>query len=415
MLFENKKASYTKYCNDLRMIMSIEEAERSRRWLSHWPMLNREATPLWRLPALARKLGLAQISVKDESTRSVLGSFKALGAPIALIRLIFREFPKKAFTAQSLFLGQNREDLKNFTVISATDGNHGLALAASARDVGCRCVIVLHKNVSSEREKSIAEYGAKIIRIDGNYDASVQLTADRAAENGWYVVSDTSYDGYEIVPRDVMQGYGTIAAELLEQERVDYKVTSHFTHVFLQGGVGGLAAGIVSYLWERFGEQRPTFIVVEPQQADCLFQSAREGRAARATGTVDSLMAGLACGESSPLAWRFLQPSVDFFQTISDDDAVMAMRLLARGLENDVPIVGGESGVAGLAGLLNLANSHETRQLTRLNSDARVLLINTEGATAPSIYEDLVGDSGDQILLNQKRWLNMSIKAQDIH
>lgn len=411
MLVENKYASHMAYGDDLRLVMSIEKAEQSRQWLSYWPQLAREATPLWRLPALAKQLGLAQISVKDESKRAALGSFKALGAPIALIRLILREIPNKSFTAQGLFLGRHVGDLGDFTVISATDGNHGRALAAAARDVGCRCVIVLHRNVSKEREESIAEYGAEIIRIDGNYDASVQLAADHAADNGWYVVSDTSYDGYETVPRDVMQGYGTIAAELLAQECVGSKATSPYTHVFLQGGVGGLAAGIVSYLWERFGEQRPTFIVVEPEQADCLFQSVREGRAARSNGTIDSVMAGLACGETSPLAWSFLQPSVDFFQTISDNDAVKAMRLLASGSENDIPIVGGESGVAGLAGLLNLVNLTDIRQQIGLNAEARILLINTEGATAPSIYEELVGNSADQILLRQKLWLDIAMKA----
>lgn len=408
MLIENKYASHAAYGDDLRAVMSIEQAEQSRQWLSYWPMLTREATPLWRLPALAKQLGVAQISVKDESKRAALGSFKALGAPIALIRLILRETRNTSFTAKGLFLGHHAGELSNFTVISATDGNHGRALAAAAKDVGCRCVIVLHRNVSQEREKSIAEYGAEIIRIDGNYDASVQLAANRAAKNGWYVVSDTSYDGYETVPRDVMQGYGTIAAELLAQEGVGSKATSPYTHIFLQGGVGGLAAGIISYLWERFGEQRPTFIVVEPEQADCLFQSALQGRAAHATGTVDSVMAGLACGETSPLAWRFLQPSVDFFQTISDDDAVKAMRLLASGCENDVPIVGGESGVAGLAGFLSLTSSSEARQQIGLNADSRILLINTEGATAPIIYEQLVGTSASEVLSRQKRWMNIA-------
>src|SRR3989442_9231764 len=156
MLIENKYASHAAYGDDLRAVMIIERGEKSRQWLSYWPMLTREATPLWCLPALAKQLGVAQISVKDESKRAALGSFKALGAPIALIRLILRETLNTSFTAKALFLGHHAVELSNFTVISATDGNHGRALAAAAKDIGCRCVIVLHRNVSNERAKSIA-------------------------------------------------------------------------------------------------------------------------------------------------------------------------------------------------------------------------------------------------------------------
>ncbi|HVK94586.1 MAG TPA: pyridoxal-phosphate dependent enzyme, partial [Noviherbaspirillum sp.] len=197
MLVENKYAYRAIYGDDLRAVMNIETAEQSRQWLSYWPMLPRQATPLWRLPTLAKQLGVRQISVKDESKRSALGSFKALGAPIALVRLILRQRPDAAFTPQGLFRGRHAAALRDFTVISATDGNHGRALAAAARDVGCRCVIVLHRQVSQEREQAIAAYGAEIVRIEGNYDASVQVAAERAAEHGWHVVSDTSYDGYE--------------------------------------------------------------------------------------------------------------------------------------------------------------------------------------------------------------------------
>lgn len=158
-----------------------------------------------------------------------------------------------------------------------------LGLAAAAQTLGCRCVIVLHANVSHEREQAIAAYGAEIVRIAGNYDESVEEAAHRAAVNGWHVVSDTSYDGYEDIPRDVMQGYGTIAAEIVAQSD-SLPNRPAYTHVFLQGGVGGLAAGLVSYLWERHGEHRPRFIVVEPRQADCLYQSALAGYAARADG-----------------------------------------------------------------------------------------------------------------------------------
>ncbi len=397
MLIENRFATRESYSEDLRAIMSVAKARESREWLSHWPQLSRQSTPLLPLSGLASSLGVAHIDLKDESQRAELASFKALGAPIALVRLIQRKWPQQKFAAKALFLGKHADELKEFTVISATDGNHGRALAAAAHDIGCRCVIVLHKNVSVEREQSIAAHGAKIVRITGNYDESVAEAASLAEKNGWLVVSDTSYDGYEEIPRDVMQGYGTIPAEVLEQCGVDSAANCPYSHVFLQGGVGGLAAGVASYLCELYGARRPTFIMVEPSQADCLYQSAVSGQAAHSTGSIDSVMAGLACGETSPLAWRFLRPAMDFFMTIEDDEAIQAMRKLAAGNDRDAPVVSGESGVAGLAGLIRLLADAESRRKTGLGADSRILLLSTEGATAPKAYEKLVGKSAEEV------------------
>lgn len=406
MLTANERANHAQYPAALKQVMSIELAQESREWLSSWSQLNASATPLWDLPGIAARLNVAQVSVKDESVRSPLGSFKALGAPIALVRLILRLWPERKMDPKALFSGQYQEFLKDLTVISATDGNHGRALAAAAQSVGCHCVIVLHANVSMEREKAIAAYGAKIVRIAGNYDESVEEAAHLAKVNGWFVVSDTSYEGYEKIPRDVMQGYGTIAAEVIEQVGAKRHEPGPFTHVFLQGGVGGLAAGIVSYLWEYHGEFRPKFVVVEPSQADCLYQSALQGKAAKATGSVDSVMAGLACGETSPLAWLVLQPSVDHFMTIEDREAVEAMRLLAAGSEQDVPIVAGESGAAGLAGLVVLREDPQASEAVGLDYSSRILVINTEAATAPTVYQDLVFEAAVSVLKRQSAWLN---------
>lgn len=399
MLLANRNARRIPYPEDLREIMSIARAGQSRDWLAHWAGLNRGATPLYSLPDLAAELGVGQLLVKDESQRSPLGSFKALGAPIALVRLILRRFPEHNFNVRALLAGEYAEALAGFTVISATDGNHGRALAAAAQTLGCRCVIVLHANVSVEREEAIAAYDAEIVRISGNYDESVEEAAALALRNGWLVVSDTSYDGYEEIPRDVMQGYGTIAAEIVEA------YNQGFTHVFLQGGVGGLAAGIASYLWELHGAQRPTLVMVEPAQADCLYQSALAGRPANASGSVDSVMAGLACGETSPLAWKFLENSVDFFMTLHDDEALLAMRRLAAGSERDIPLASGESAVAGLAALQRLAKAPQQAAELGLDKDSRVLLISTEGATAPGVYAELVGESAESVLARQREWL----------
>ena len=398
MLIANPGARRASYDPALAQVMNVAAARESRRWLAHWSRLNPGPTPLRALPGLARQLGVAQVDLKDESVRSPLGSFKVLGAPVALLRRVLRRW---ALDPVDLLAGRHAAALKDFTVISATDGNHGRALAAAAQSLGCHCVIVLHAQVSTEREQAIAAFDATIVRVAGNYDASVQEAARLAQVNGWQVVSDTSYEGYEEIPRDVMQGYAAIVDELLEG---DVSGDCRWTHVILQGGVGGLAAGIVSYFWERFGAARPIFIVVEPEQADCLFQSAKSGRPSPATGSVDSVMAGLACGETSPLAWRFLQPAVDFFMTIPDDAAVQAMRVLAAGSAHDVPVLSGESGAAGFAALQVLAAMPAWRQQVGLDLGARVLLLNTEGATAPAVYRELVGRGAAEVLAAQAGW-----------
>lgn len=200
MLVTNPHARRVPYPADLKRIMNIEQAGRSSAWLSHWDQLNAGPTPLTSLPDLAARLNIAALTVKDESARSPLGSFKALGAPIALARLILRLWPERRMDPIALIGGQYAGFLKDFTVISATDGNHGRALAAAARTFGCRCVIVLHANVSAEREDAIAAHGAEIVRIAGNYDASVAEAARLAEANGWKVVSDTSYAGYQDIP-----------------------------------------------------------------------------------------------------------------------------------------------------------------------------------------------------------------------
>lgn len=403
MLFHNPRAARAAYPGSLKSVLNMAAADESRAWLSAWDHIHAGATPLRDLPGMAARFGVARISLKDESLRSPLGSFKALGAPIALLRLIMRLWPGQRFAVPGLFQGRWRDLLADLTVISATDGNHGRALAAAAQSMGCRCVIVLHAQVDAEREAAIAAYGAKIVRIAGNYDASVEEAARLAGEQGWKVVSDTSYEGYEAIPRDVMQGYGTIAAEVIEQCACTPSQPA-YTHVVLQGGVGGLAAGVASYLWEFHGAQRPRFIVVEPDQADCLYQSARQETAARAAGSIDSVMAGLACGAASPLAWKILQRVIDDFLTISDDDAVAAMRLLAAGSTRDVPVLAGESGAAGLAGLMVLRGDAAASRAAGLDAASRVLVINTEGATAPAVYRHLMGEDAVSVLARQAGW-----------
>ena len=244
MFFANPAATRRPYDPDLKQILNMAAGHASRERLSSWKLLSQQPTPAWSLPGMAGALGLGGITVKDESSRSPLGSFKTLGAPNALILLVQQRWPQQQWTAADLFAGRHAQALRDWVVISATDGNHGRALAAAAQSIGCRCVIVLHAEVSREREAAIAAFGAEIVRVPGDYDDSVREAARLARENGWEVVSDTSYEGYEEVPRNVMQGYGVIADELLQD--VAPGASCPWTHVLLQGGVGGMPAGIIS-------------------------------------------------------------------------------------------------------------------------------------------------------------------------
>jgi len=405
MLTANPAATRCAYPDELQRILNRARVQENRHWLRTWPGLSEAATPLHDLPDLAQTLGVAHIALKDESVRSPIASFKALGAPVALLRQILRLHPD--VDPARILTGDYADALKNYTVISATDGNHGRALALAARDAGCGCVIVLHAEVDAEREAAIAELGADIVRIAGNYDESVEEAARLAAANGWQVVSDTSYDGYQTIPADVMQGYATIAAEVIEQTREQTGAGPDrfpYSHVFLQGGVGGMPAGVISYWWEVYGARRPHFVVAEPRQADCLTQSAIEGRAANATGSVDSVMAGLACGAASPLAWQFLAASVDHFMTVEDDEAIAAMCALAKGSARDIPIVAGESGTAGLAALMQARQDAQVSAQLGLTADSRILLISTEGATAPQHYARAVGETATSVVARQAAW-----------
>lgn len=395
MFVKNPLALRATYPDSLHTILNSEQGNISRQMLKHWTLIQQEMSPSISLPGLSQQLGVQSIHIKDESNRSVLNSFKVLGAPVALARLIMRLWPQQDFQAADLFAGKHHQDLKDFVVISATDGNHGRALAAAAQSMGCRCVIVIHANVSAEREQAIAQFGAQIVRIKGNYDDSVREAAELAQKNNWWVVSDTSYDNYEEVPRDVMQGYAIMAQEILEQNASSLQCP--YTHVFLQGGVGGLAAGVISHFWQVYGANRPFFISVEPDQADCILQSIVHQKPSMALGSGDSLMAGLACGEVSPLAWEFLKYAVDAAIAIPDEAAEIAMRHLAFSHFNDEAIVSGESGAAGLAGLLELLKVSDYCAQIQLNPNSKILLINSEGATAPSVYQQIVGRNAFEI------------------
>lgn len=351
-------------------------------------------TPLRALDRVAAATGVGAVWYKDEAGRFGIGSFKALGGAYAVARLLLRRLAARHgrdVTLAEIVRGALREYTQQITVTSATDGNHGRAVAAGAQVFGCRCVIFLHRDVSRGREEAIRAFGAEIVRVAGNYDEAVRASAEAAAANGWEIVSDTSWPGYEDVPRDVMQGYAVMLVETLQQ--LDAAQAGRPTHVFVQGGVGAVAAAVCAHLWEEMGADAPIFAVVEPERADCLFQSARAGRPMPASGDLSTIMAGLSCGEVSLLAWRILSAGARFFITIDDASAIAAMRLLAHCGAAAEPIIAGESATAGLAALIAAAADAEARRQLGLGPDSRILLIGSEGATDPVLYRELVGDA----------------------
>ena len=375
-------------------LLSASALVQAQTVISTWP--GYAVTRLCALPALARTAGVASIHYKDEGSRFGLGSFKGLGGAYAVARLLCRELGQRLGRSVSAADLQNdpalRQACADITVTCATDGNHGRSVAWGAQMLGCRCVIYIHATVSEGRKDAIARYGAQVVRTTGNYDESVQQADRDAKANGWFVISDTSYPGYMDVPRDVMQGYQLMVHEAVRA------LPQWPTHVFVQAGVGGFAAAVCAYFWERSAEQRPVFVVVEPERADCLLQSARAGEVVAVKGDLDTLMAGLACGEVSLLAWEILASGANAFCSIPDAAAVDAMRMLASPQGGDPVIVAGESAVAGLATALLTAQDHTARSALGLGPDSRVLLFGSEGDTDPALYEQLVGRSAAEVL-----------------
>ncbi|TVT57943.1 MAG: diaminopropionate ammonia-lyase [Azoarcus sp. PHD] len=382
------------YPDRLKPILSLAAHAEAMTEISEWP--GYAPTPLVSLAGMARAAGVAAIHYKHEASRFGLGSFKALGGAYAVLRLLKKEILRRIgldVSSRDLIDGKYADIVSAITVTCATDGNHGRSVAWGAQTFGCKCVIYIHSTVSEGRRAAIARYGAEVIRTAGNYDDAVRTADADAKAHGRFIVSDTSYPGYTDVPRDVMQGYSVMVEEALRQWPEDQPPT----HVLIQGGVGGLAAAVCAQLWERLGDSRGRFIVVEPDRAACLYASALAGAPTAVHGDLDTLMAGLACGEVSLIAWEILEAGTGDFLTIPDAAAVTTMRLLADAPFGDPPIAAGESAVAGLAALLMACSRPQMAANLGLGPDSRVLLFGSEGATDPELYTKLVGRSAEAV------------------
>ena len=374
--------------------LGLEGAAEAERYLARRD--KHAETPLQALPALAAELGVGAVHIKDEGFRLGLGSFKALGGAYAVTRLVLEEAARqrgRAFGIADLQAPEVRAVANRMTFACATDGNHGRSVAQGAALVGATSVIFVHAGVSDARVAAIARFGAQMIRVAGTYDDSVTEAARVSVEKGWTVVSDTSWPGYERIPGLVMQGYTALVREALRQ------IGDPPTHVFVQAGVGGVAAAVAGHLAIVFGDRRPTFVVVDPARAACIYETAKAGRPVKIAHGAPTVMAMLECYDPSPLAWRVLSRVADGFMTVDDADAIAVMNRLARPAGGDPPIVAGESGGAGLAGAIRAATDPDMRAKLGLTASSRLFVINTEGATDPARYAELVGMSPDEVMV----------------
>jgi diaminopropionate ammonia-lyase len=338
------------------------------------------ATPLHRLDALAGALGLGRVIAKDESGRLGLGSFKALGGAYAVAELVLDWATKRLqrqVAPHELTSPPVKAAVAAQTVCCATDGNHGRSVAAGARLFGCQAVIFVHQHVAEEQRAALRAMDAKVIEVAGTYDDSVDECARVASANNWHLVSDTSWNSDGTVPTRVMQGYSVLIDEALGQ------MDEPPTHVFVQGGVGGLAGALAAYLADRFEASRPILVVVEPDRAACLMASVLAGAATEIAASQSTIMAMLECFRPSQTAWPILENYADAFLTVPENAATDIVALLAKPMGTDPAIDAGLSGGIGLAGLIAAVQDPEVRNGLSLDQNSRVLTIITEGP-APS-------------------------------
>ena len=375
-------------------LMSLEEAGKARAFHKSFPQYDR--TPLTALEHMAEFLGLGRLYVKDESYRFGLNAFKVLGGSYAMARFIAKEtgrdvseLPYSVLTSEEL-----KREFGQATFFTATDGNHGRGVAWAANRLGQRAVVHMPKGTTRARLENIAREGAQVDIQELNYDDCVRLAAREAAETPrGVIVQDTAWEGYEEIPSWIMEGYGTMAMEAGEQlkEAGDERPT----HVFVQAGVGSLAGAVVGYFANLYADNPPIFVVVEAQAADCLYQGAKAGDGAIRTvgGDMETIMAGLACGEPNTISWDILKNHVKVFISLPDWAAAQGMRMLAAPIKGDAPITSGESGAApfgALAAIMTMEEYADLKAAIGLDETSRVLVFSTEGDTDPERYKNIV-------------------------
>ena len=377
-------------------VMSTENVAKARAFHRSFPQYS--ITPLAKLDGMAKNLGLGGVYVKDESYRFGLNAFKVLGGSFAMGRYIAQQMGRDVgeMTYEYLTSPAFREEFGQATFFTATDGNHGRGVAWAANKLGQKAVVHMPKGSSQSRFDNIAKEGAQVTIEEVNYDDCVRIAAAEAAqtEHG-VVVQDTAWEGYEEIPAWIMQGYGTMANEAADQLR--QVSVNRPTHVFVQAGVGSLAGAVVGYFTNLFPNDPPKFVVMEARAADCLYQGAvaGDGEPRIVGGDLQTIMAGLACGEPNIISWDILRNHVSAFVSCPDWVSARGMRMLGAPVKGDPRVISGESGAVGM-GLLSTIMQDEAykdlREYLELDQSSQVLMFSTEGDTDPDKYKEIVWD-----------------------
>lgn len=377
-------------------IMSIDNVKAARAFHVSFPQYT--VTPLVSLQGMANRLGLGGLYVKDESYRFGLNAFKVLGGSFAIAKCIAEEMGKDISEMNFEYLTSKefRDAYPQATFYTATDGNHGKGIAWAANRLGQKAVVRMPKGTTPRRYHSIAAEGADVTIEELNYDDCVRKAAREAAESEHGImVQDTAWEGYEKIPSWIMQGYGTMADEVLQQ--FDAMSMTRPTHVFVQAGVGSLAAAVVGYLYNVYKDNPPKFIIMEAESAACLYKGAEagDGEPRKVGGDMPTIMAGLACGEPNTIGWDILRNHVSAFIAAQNSVAARGMRMFAVPVKGDTVIISGESGAIGMGVVSNIMEKEEYKDLKEylgLGKDSKVLLFSTEGNTDPDRFRDAVWD-----------------------
>ena len=383
-------------------VMSLDCVSKARKFHESFPQYSK--TPLARLTAMADFLGLDRLYCKDESYRFGLNAFKVLGGSFAMARYIAKELGKDVseFPYEVLTSKQLKDDFGQATFFTATDGNHGRGVAWAANKLGQKAVVFMPKGTTRTRLENIRKENAQATIEDMNYDDCVRLAAEHAAKTPrGVVIQDTAWEGYEEIPSWIMQGYGTMASEADEQLKEDGCCRP--THIFIQAGVGSLAGAVTGYFVNRYRETPPTIVVVEADEAACLYKGAKacDGKPRIVDGDMPTIQAGLACGEPNTISWEILKNHIKVFTACPDWVSVQGMRLLGAPLKGDPQVISGESGAVPMGLLFNIMTKPELASLKEalaLDRTSRVLLFSTEGDTDPQRYKDILwfGKNYDQ-------------------
>tara|TARA_B100000683_G_scaffold210777_1_gene205352 strand:- start:159 stop:1289 length:1131 start_codon:yes stop_codon:yes gene_type:complete len=353
--------------NKEKILKSLSKKEIDDAYLSIQEWDGYSPTPLINLNKLSKELNLNKIFYKDEGKRFNLKSFKALGGAYAVEKI--------------------SKDNKDITVSTATAGNHGRSVAWGAKRLGLKCKIFISEFVSDARGQAMANLGADVIKIKGNYEKSLLECIKQSTENGWQIIQDVAWNNYLLVPKYTMAGYSVMMKEIFDQIE-----SNQITHIILQAGVGGMAGAMIAGI-ARYLNNIPTTIVVEPDSAACVLESIKTGKIQKIDIKRESLMGGMSCGEVSLVPWEILKNSVKYCISLPDDDIAKTMKLLGNASFSNEKIIAGENSAPGIVSLIASCEDQKIKKKIGLTSNSNVLVIGCEGDTDQEMYKKLVNQN----------------------